>query len=52
MANYQTITDAKNALANSGVYEWFDIKQLDDVIEYMYRNNTTPEEAAQHFGVC
>ena len=52
MTNYQTITDAKTALTNSGVYEWFDIEQLDDVVKFMYENDKSPEEAAQHFGVC
>lgn len=52
MANYQTINDAKTALTNSGVYEWFDLDRLDEVAEYMYRNNATPEEAAKHFNAC
>ena len=51
MTNYQTINDAKNALTNSGVYEWFDLDMIDDVVEYMYRNNATPEDAAKHFNV-
>lgn len=49
MSIYNTIQDAETALVNSGVFEWFDYDQLEDVAEWMYRNDATPEQAAEHF---
>ena len=51
---YTTKTDARVALTNSGVYEWFDFDAIDEeaVIEYMYREHATPEQAAEHFEVA
>lgn len=48
---YNTIQDAKTAFINSGVVEWIDFDSVDeaDVYEWMYRNDKTPEEAAEHF---
>lgn len=52
--NYETIQDAKTELQNSGVYEWFDFDVVSekDVVEFMYRNNATPEQAAVKFNVA
>lgn len=48
---YNSINDAHAALINSGVLEWFDfdVINIDDVVEFMYRNDKTPEQAAEHF---
>lgn len=50
---YNSINDAHTALINSGVLEmfYFDLFSEDDVIEYMYRNDKTPDQAAEYFGV-
>ena len=48
---YTTVADAKTALENSGVFEWFDYDMLDEVAEWMYRNDASAEAAATHFGV-
>lgn len=51
---YTSITDAHTALINSGVEEWFEFEQLDqdgEVVRWMYDNDATPEQAADHFGV-
>lgn len=50
---YISINDAHTALINSGVLEMFDfdLTSEDEVVEYMYRNDKTPEQAAEHFGV-
>lgn len=52
--NHETVQDAKTALQNSGVYEWFDFETVSekDVVEYMYRNNATPEDAAIKFNAA
>ena len=49
---YNSINDAHTALINSGVLECFnfDVFNIDDVIDFMYRNDKTPEQAAEHFG--
>jgi len=49
MATYNSIQDARTELVNSGVIEMFDYEMLDEVIEWMYRNDATPLEAASHF---
>lgn len=50
MSNYTTVTDARDALTNSGVIEWFgDDTDLNAVAEYMYRNDATPEQAVAEF---
>jgi len=51
---YNSISDAATALDNSGVYEWFDFDAISerDVVEYMYRNDATPKQAAEHFVVA
>jgi len=51
---YNSINDAAAALTNSGVYEMFDFDAVaeSDVVEYMYRNDATPEQAAEHFEVA
>lgn len=51
MTTYNSVNDAKTALVNSGVIEWFDFNQSDNVVEWMYRNDATPEQAAKHFSV-
>lgn len=50
---YNSMSDAKVALQNSGVFEWFDFDQLEEkaVYQWMYENDKTPEEAAKHFDV-
>lgn len=50
---YETVTDAFNALINSGVIEWFDVDEYDlnEVAEWMWRNEATPDQAAEHYGV-
>jgi len=50
---YNSINDAHTELINSGVFEWFDfdVINIDDVVGFMYRNDKTPEHAAEHFGV-
>jgi hypothetical protein len=52
--NYETITDARTELQNSGVFEWFDFDVVDQqvVADWMWRNNATPEQAAEHFQVA
>ena len=49
-----SVNDAATTLTNSGVYEWFDFDSINehDVVEYMYRNDATPESAAEHFDVA
>ena len=47
---YTTIDDAKTALTNSGVVEMFEYEKLDEVAEWMWRNDATPEQAARKFG--
>jgi hypothetical protein len=51
---YNSINDAKVALQNSGVFEWFDFDEIPEktVYQWMYENDATPEQAAQHFGVA
>jgi len=49
---YVTVTDARTALQNSGVYEWFEGIETDQVSEWMWRNHATPDEAAEHFDVA
>lgn len=51
---YNSINDAAVALTNSGVYEWFDFDTINetDVVSYMYRNDATPEQAAEYFEVA
>lgn len=48
---YNTILDAKTDLQNSGVYEWFDFEDMSesDVVEWMYRNDATSDQAAEYF---
>lgn len=48
---YNSINDAATALTNSGVYEWFDFELVNehDVVEFMYRNDATPEKAAENW---
>ena len=50
---YNSINDAHTSLINSGVLGMFDFNLIseDEVVEYMYRNDKTPEQAAEHFGV-
>jgi len=48
---YPSITDAHDALINSGVLEMFDGEDLDEVAQWMMNNQATPEQAANHFGV-
>lgn len=50
---YNSINDADTALVNSGVLEMFDFDVIhyDDVVGYMWINDKTPEQAAEHFGV-
>jgi len=52
--NYETVLDAKTELENSGVFEWFDFELTPkmDVAAWMWRNNATPEQAANHFQVA
>lgn len=52
--NYETINDAKTALQNSGVYDMFDFEVVSEkeVVEFMYRNNATPDHTAAHFNVA
>lgn len=49
--SYTTATDARIALINSGVLEMFDYDSLTEVTEWMFRNDATPEQAAEHFEV-
>ena len=51
---YNTIADAATALTNSGVYEWFDFDIISErvVAEHMYRNDMTPEQAAEYFNAA
>ncbi len=51
MTTYNSVNDAKTALNNSGMVEWFEFDQLDVAAEWMFRNDATPEQAAKHFGV-
>ena len=50
---YNSINDASTALINSGVLEMFDFDEIiyDDVVGYMWTNDATPEQVAEHFGV-
>jgi len=48
---YNSITDAKTTLDNSGVAEWFDYDSLEEVVSWMYNNDATPEQAAEYFEV-
>lgn len=52
--HYDTIQDAHTALLNGGVLDFFpedfDTSRDSDIVEWMYRNDKTPVEAAQHFG--
>lgn len=50
---YNSINDAHTALVNSGVFEMFDFDVIiiDNVVGYMWINDKTPEQAAEHFGV-
>lgn len=50
---YKSINDAHTALVNSGVFEMFnfDVIIIDNVVGYMWINDATPEQAAEHFGV-
>jgi hypothetical protein len=48
---YNSISDARTALLNSGVFEYFDYSELEMVWNYMYNTDCTPEEAAKFFGV-
>ena len=50
---HATLNDAKTVYDNSGVCEWFYDAGIDDadVIEWMYRNDASPAEAAKHFEV-
>ena len=50
---YNSINDAHTTLINSGALEMFDfdVINIDDVVEFMYRNDKTPEQAAEHFGI-
>ena len=50
---YNSISDAKTALINSGVFEMFSCTTivLDDVYRYMYFNDATPDQAADYFEV-
>jgi len=47
---YTTIDDAKTALGNSGVVDFFDYDELDEVAEWMWRNDATPEQAGEALG--
>lgn len=49
---YNSIQDAHTVLINSGVCELFQCEDLDNVAEYMYQNDKTPEQAAEFFGVA
>lgn len=59
MIYYATTMDARIALLNSGVYEWFDFKYNEngnsefenEVVEWLWLNDASPEQAAAHFGV-
>lgn len=50
---YKSINDAYPALVDSGVFEMFDFDVIiiDNVVGYMWINDATPEQAAEHFGV-
>ena len=43
---YATITDARTAFINSGVYEFTETEEQDEaVVSDMYRNDKSPEQA-------
>ena len=48
---YNSILEANTTLINSGVVEMFDFEMIDEVSEYMYKNDATPEQAAKYFNV-
>jgi hypothetical protein len=52
---YDTLNDAYTALINSGCLEWFGDIPTDvnsHVVNWMYRNDATPEQAAEYFEVA
>lgn len=51
---YESVLDAKNAMTNSGVYEWFidfNEDEMNEVYEYMWRYHMSPEEMADHYSL-
>ena len=52
---YNSIKDAQVAMDNSGVQEWFvgfSDEKMDSVIEWMWRNDKSPEQAAEFYKVA
>lgn len=48
---YETLTQARDFLTNSGVLELFHYDDIERAARWMYQEEKTPEEAAEFFGV-
>ena len=47
---YLTISDADTAFVNSGWFEAANLEMHDEIVKYMWRNNSTVEEALNELG--
>lgn len=43
MTKFNSITDAKVAFDNDGLFEAADLERQDEIVEYMYRNDADLE---------
>lgn len=48
---HETVKDARTALINSGVLEFFCDSDIERVARWMYQEEKSPEQAAEVFGV-